>query len=43
MTVVVDELTQLHVMDIWAAMDPSKFTWEAKMKALSSEQNNLEN
>ena len=35
-TAVMDELTQLHVMDTWAAMDPSKLTWEAKMKALSS-------
>ncbi len=31
-----DKLTQLHVMDTWAVMDPSKLTQEANMKALLS-------
>ena len=31
-----DELTQLHVMDTWTAMDPSKITREDQMRALSS-------
>jgi hypothetical protein len=29
-----DELTQLHIMDIWKAMDPSKILREEQMKAL---------
>ena len=35
-TAAVDELTQLHIMDTWTAMDPSKISREDKMKALSS-------
>jgi hypothetical protein len=31
-----DELTQLHVMDTWTAMDPSKLSREDQMQALSS-------
>jgi hypothetical protein len=31
-----DELTQLHIMDTWTAMDPSKLPREERMKALSS-------
>ncbi len=31
-----DELTQLHIMDRWKAMDPSKISREKQMKALSS-------
>jgi hypothetical protein len=31
-----DELTQLHIMDTWKAMDPSKISREEQMKALSS-------
>jgi hypothetical protein len=34
MTAALDELTQLHVMDTWTAMDPSKLTREDQMKAL---------
>jgi hypothetical protein len=30
-----DELTQLHIMDTWTAMDPSKITQEDRMQALS--------
>jgi hypothetical protein len=30
-----DELTQLHIMDTWMAMDPSKITQEDCMRALS--------
>jgi hypothetical protein len=30
-----DELTQLHVMDTWTAMDPSKLSREDRMGALS--------
>jgi hypothetical protein len=30
-----DELTQLHVMDTWTAMDPSKLSQEDRMRALS--------
>jgi hypothetical protein len=29
-----DELTQLHIMDTWKAMDPSKISREEQMKAL---------
>jgi hypothetical protein len=32
----VKELTQLHVMNTWTAMDPTKLTREDKMRALSS-------
>jgi hypothetical protein len=32
----IDELTQLHVMDTWTAMDATKLSREDKMKALSS-------
>jgi len=32
----VNELTQLHIMDTWMAMDPSKISREDRMKALSS-------
>jgi hypothetical protein len=35
-TAAVDELTQLHIMDTWTAMDPSKISREEQMKALSS-------
>ncbi len=35
-TVAVNELTQLHIMDTWTAMDPSKISQEDQMKALSS-------
>jgi hypothetical protein len=31
-----DELTQLHIMDTWTAMDPCKISREERMKALSS-------
>ena len=34
-TAALDELMQLHVMDTWMAMDPSKLTREDRMKALS--------
>ncbi len=33
---VVDELTQLHIMDTWTAMDLSKISREKRMHALSS-------
>ena len=33
-TAALDELIQLHVMDTWTAMDPSKLTREDQMKAL---------
>jgi hypothetical protein len=32
----VKELTQLHVMDTWTAMDPTKLTREERIQALSS-------
>jgi hypothetical protein len=32
----VSELTQLHIMDTWAVMDPGQLTKEDKAKALSS-------
>jgi len=32
----VSELTQLHIMDTWAVMDPGQLTREDKAKALSS-------
>ena len=32
----VSELTQLHIMDTWAVMDPGQLTREDKVKALSS-------
>jgi hypothetical protein len=32
----VKELTQLHVMDTWTVMDPTKLTREERMQALSS-------
>ena len=35
-TAAVEELTQLHIMDTWTAMDPSKISREERMKALSS-------
>ena len=35
-TAAVDELTQLHIMDTWMAMDPSKISQEERIKALSS-------
>ena len=35
-TAAVDELTQLHIMDTWTAMDPLKILREARMQALSS-------
>jgi hypothetical protein len=31
-----DKLTQLHIMDTWTAMDPSKITREDRMQALST-------
>jgi hypothetical protein len=31
-----DELTQLHLMDTWMAMDPSKLSQDDLMRALSS-------
>ena len=34
-TVVISELTQLHVMDTWTVMDPTKLTREDRTKALS--------
>jgi hypothetical protein len=34
--VVIIEMMQLHDMDMWTAMDPSKLTREDRMKALSS-------
>jgi hypothetical protein len=34
-TAAMDELTQLHVMDTWTAMDPSKLSREDRMQALS--------
>jgi hypothetical protein len=33
-TAALDELTQLHMMDTWTAMDPSKLMREDQMKAL---------
>jgi len=35
-TVAVNKLTQLHIMDTWTALDPSKLSREETMKALSS-------
>jgi hypothetical protein len=35
-TTAMDELTQLHIMDTWMAMDPSQITREDKVWALSS-------
>jgi len=35
-TAAMDELTQLHIMDTWTAMDPSKISREERMRALSS-------
>jgi hypothetical protein len=35
-TAAVDELTQLHVVDMWTAMDLSKITHEDKVRVLSS-------
>ena len=35
-TVVISELTQLHVMDTWMVMDPTKLTREDRTKELSS-------
>jgi hypothetical protein len=35
-TALVDELTQLHIIDMWTAMDPSKLSRKDRMKALSS-------
>ncbi len=35
-TATVNELTQLHIIDTWTAMDPSKISQEERMKALSS-------
>ena len=35
-TAAVDELTQLHIMDTWTAMDPSKISREERRQALSS-------
>ncbi len=35
LTAAIDKLTQLHIMDTWVAMDPSKLTREDWMKALS--------
>jgi len=35
-TAAIAELTQLHVMDTWTVMDPTKLTREDRMKALSS-------
>ena len=34
-TAAMDELTQLHIMDTWTAMDPSKISREERMRALS--------
>ena len=36
LTAAVDKLTQLHIMDTWTVMDPSKISREERMKALSS-------
>ncbi len=35
-TAVVEELTQLHIMDTWTGMDPSKLLCKDRVKALSS-------
>jgi hypothetical protein len=35
-TAAVNELTQLHIMDTWMAIDPSQLTREDRVKALSS-------
>ena len=35
-TAAISELTQLHVMDTWTVMDPTKLTREDRTKALSS-------
>ena len=35
-TAAVNGLTQLHIMDTWTGMDPSKISQEERMKALSS-------
>jgi hypothetical protein len=34
-TAAISELTQLHVMDTWTVMDPTKLTREDRTKALS--------
>jgi hypothetical protein len=33
-TAAIKELTQLHVLDTWTAMDPAKLSKEEQMKAL---------
>jgi hypothetical protein len=35
-TEAVNELTQLHIMGTWTAMNPSKISREERIKALSS-------
>jgi hypothetical protein len=35
-TVTIDELMQLHIMDTWMVMNPSKLSREDKVKVLSS-------
>jgi hypothetical protein len=35
-TVAISELTQLHVMDTWTVMDPTKLTRDDRTRALSS-------
>ena len=35
-TTAISELTQLHVMDTWSVMDPTKLTRDDRTKALSS-------
>jgi hypothetical protein len=34
--VAINELTQLHIMNAWMAMDPSKLSREDQVKVLSS-------
>ncbi len=34
-TVAMEEMTQLHIMDTWKAMDPAKLSREEQMQALS--------
>ncbi len=35
-TAAVDKLTQLHIMDTWMAMEPSKITCKDRVRALLS-------
>jgi hypothetical protein len=35
-TAAMEEMTQLHIMDMWKAMDPAKLSQEEQMRVLSS-------